>query len=361
MKSKLTAIVFLFLLFTVPVGYFLVPDREVSEAERRNLAQYSHPTAESIWSGSWLTETEKYLLDQFPLRDTARDTENLWNTYLLQRLDNDGYYTENGSIAKILYPYSSSSAQKFIDKVNKLYEEHLQGMNVYCCIIPDKGWYLSSQSIRPTLDFAQMEKDVSQNLNPQIAYFSVENCLNAESYYLTDLHWKQEELGAVVDKMGKIMGFEKNISDMQANELFGFRGAYASQALLGQQLDTLIYLEDRDTQAAEVSVYGKPEINDVYQPEFFTHIDPYDVFLSGANPFITITNPLASSEKELVIFRDSFSSSLAPLLISEYRTITLIDLRYMSSVLLNDYITFKDQDILFLYGAEVVNNSDILR
>ena len=38
------------------------------------------------------------------------------------------------------------------------------------------------------------------------------------------------------------------------------------------------------------------------------------MFLSGSKSLLTITNPSADTDRELVIFRDSFASSLAPLL-----------------------------------------------
>ena len=43
----------------------------------------------------------------------------------------------------------------------------------------------------------------------------------------------------------------------------------------------------------------------------------------------------ADTEKELVIFRDSFGSSISPLLINYYSKITIIDNRYISS---NNYL-----------------------
>lgn len=76
---------------------------------------------------------------------------------------------------------------------------------------------------------------------------------------------------------------------------------------------------------------------------------------------VTISNPNASTDRELVIFRDSFSSSLAPLLCGEYTKITLLDLRYMATALIPQFVTFGDQDVLFLYSLEVVNNSAMLR
>ena len=85
--------------------------------------------------------------------------------------------------------------------------------------------------------------------------------------------------------------------------------------------------------------------------------DPYELFLSGPKSLLTIENPSAHTEKELIVFRDSFGSSIAPLLAEGYAKITLVDIRYLSPQMLDRFITFTDQDVLFLYSVSVLNNS----
>ena len=85
------------------------------------------------------------------------------------------------------------------------------------------------------------------------------------------------------------------------------------------------------------------------------------MYLSGAVPLMVIENPTATTERELVIFRDSFGSSLAPLLLEAYSKVTLIDIRYMASSLIGDYINFSNQDVLFLYNTLILNSSEMLR
>jgi hypothetical protein len=99
----------------------------------------------------------------------------------------------------------------------------------------------------------------------------------------------------------------------------------------------------------------------VYPINKLKNLDKYDIFLGGASSFIEITNPSNKSKRELVIFRDSFGSSLAPLLIEAYSKITLIDTRYISSDFYLDMIDFKNQDVLFLYSTLIVNNSSTLK
>ena len=72
-------------------------------------------------------------------------------------------------------------------------------------------------------------------------------------------------------------------------------------------------------------------------------------------------NPDAETDRELVIFRDSYGSSLAPLLVKGYSKITLVDIRYLASPFVGQYVRFDSQDVLFLYSTSVLNNSITLK
>ena len=98
----------------------------------------------------------------------------------------------------------------------------------------------------------------------------------------------------------------------------------------------------------DINVYDKSKINSW---------DLYDIYLGGAKGLPTIYNNLASSDDELIVFRDSYGSSLVPLLISSYKKIIVIDTRYISSNILDNYVEFKGQDVLFLYSVSTINNS----
>jgi hypothetical protein len=99
----------------------------------------------------------------------------------------------------------------------------------------------------------------------------------------------------------------------------------------------------------------------VYDLEKARGSDPYELFLSGSVSLLTVESPNARTDRELVIFRDSFASSLAPLLLEGYSRVTLVDIRYLSPTQLGRYLTFTDQDVLFLYSTGVLNNSSTLK
>ena len=89
--------------------------------------------------------------------------------------------------------------------------------------------------------------------------------------------------------------------------------------------------------------------------------DPYALFLSGSKSLLVLENPEAETDRELILFRDSFGSSLAPLLLEGYARVTLVDIRYISPALLDRFISFADQDVLFLYSTSVLNSSETIK
>ena len=89
--------------------------------------------------------------------------------------------------------------------------------------------------------------------------------------------------------------------------------------------------------------------------------DGYDLFLHGSKSLLTVENPEAETDKELVIFRDSFGSSIAPFFAEYYSKITLIDIRYLASEMVGRFVDFDNQDVLFLYSTPVLNNSVTLK
>ena len=100
---------------------------------------------------------------------------------------------------------------------------------------------------------------------------------------------------------------------------------------------------------------------EVYNMDKLTGRDLYEVFLSGSRSLLTIENPHAEEDRELIIFRDSFGSSIAPLLVQNYAKVTLVDIRYIQIDVLDRFLTFDGQDVLMLYSVPVLNNSQTIK
>lgn len=136
-----------------------------------------------------------------------------------------------------------------------------------------------------------------------------------------------------------------------------FVGVYAGQLPINKENDEIKILTNNILENCRVYNYETNKTTKIYNMDQINSIDKYDIYLSGAVSLLSIENPESKTEKELIVFRDSFASSFVPLLVDGYRKITMIDTRYISPKILGNYIEFSNQDILFLYSTSVINNS----
>ena len=123
----------------------------------------------------------------------------------------------------------------------------------------------------------------------------------------------------------------------------------------------MYYLWNDSFDALEIQDRERNREIGVYDLTALDGRDPYELFLSGSLSLITVKNPNASSDDRLILFRDSFGSSIAPLLVEGYSSVTLVDIRYLASSRLGGFVDFTGCDVLFLYSAGVLNNSSTLK
>ncbi len=330
-----------------------------SESERRELAQFPELSLKTVMNGSFMTDFEEYTVDQFPLRDTFRALKALSATYLFRQLDNNGLYEANGYLSKIEYPLSASSIDNACDTFSLIYETHLKEKDipVYLAVVPDKNAFLAAESGRPAMDYAAFYDAIRQGM-PYASYVDITPLLTLEDYYKTDTHWRQEAIVDVADTLAAAMGTTLPSSYTENTLEKLFYGVYSGQAALPLPPDTLKYLTNDTINGLQVINRESDTPMDVYDQEKAFGRDPYEMFLSGSLSLISIENPHAATDKELVIFRDSFGSSITPLLAQGYKTVTVVDIRYISPRILDRFITFENQDVLFLYSTLVLNNNN---
>lgn len=177
----------------------LAKDKAISLAERRKLEQLPKITIENIKNGEISEKFDKYATDQFILRDLFRKTKAFVRIDILRQKDNNGLFEKDGAIYKMEYPLNKKNVQKSFEKINKVYDKYLQGMNVYYAIIPDKNHYLKNDD-HLKIDYKELEEISKQELK-QLKYIEIEDTLKLEDYYKTDLHWKQENLTNVLGRI----------------------------------------------------------------------------------------------------------------------------------------------------------------
>ena len=338
------------------------PAKDISEAERRKLAQFPALTAQSVGSGRFMTDFERYTLDQFPLRDAFRRLKAVVHYDLLGQRDNNGIYLTGGSAAELEYPLNEVSVSNALKKFNALYETYLSGSRVVVSVVPDKGYYLAEKNGYPTMDYEALFAAVEDGMD-WAEYVDLTDLLSAEDYYRTDTHWRQEQLLDVSQRLCHALEAQSFLPEELTRTTVErpFYGVYCGQAALPMKPDTMYTMENSLISACTVYNHETKETTSVYNMDKLESRDLYDVYLSGATPLLTIDNPNAETDRELIVFRDSFGSSLTPLLLKSYKTVTLVDIRYLASDYLGQFVDFHGQDVLFLYSTLVLNNSGTLK
>ena len=338
------------------------PARQLSEAERRPLAQAPKFTMESLLSGQFREKFEAYTLDQFPLRDGFRRVKSLFHTGVLGQKDNNGIYLADGYAVKQEYPLNPGSVNHAIGQFQKIYDQYLPESRCFYAIVPDKGFYFGESSGHLTMDYDALYAQMEAGL-PWATAIDLRPALTGTDYYRTDTHWRQEALIPAAALLSNALGVTPpNVADYTQTPVEKpFYGVYYGQAALPMEPETIFLLENDLLGQCTVYDYETGTYGSVYDMTKLDSRDLYDVYLSGARALLTIENPNAKTDRELVIFRDSFGSAMAPLLLSDYAKVTLVDIRYIQSNLLGQFLDFRGQDVLFLYSTLVLNSSSTLK
>lgn len=332
-------------------------DCEVSITERRKLEQFPGLALSNIVDGTFMKKFDKYSTDQFYNRDVFRLLKANIDLNIYKNYHN--LYIYNDYIIEQIYPLNDSSVSSLARKINNIKDTYLDNSNkIYISIIPDKNYFVNDGNLK--LDYDLLRDNFISKIDGG-NYIDIFKELELDDYYKTDQHWKEERLFKVASKIANYMNIEINDKYIE-EEIIDFEGTYASRIPNNKKIkDTIKIIKNKDINMSYGYNYLTNSYSSIYDMSKINSLDKYDIYLSGSVPIITITNNNSNIDKELIMFRDSFGSSLAPLLISGYKKITLIDTRYVNPRILNNYIDFIDKDILFIYSTLLINDSSSIK
>lgn len=377
--------------FTLSVFSWLKEEDGFSESERRVLAKRPKIFIETVMNGAFMEEFEAYCVDQFPFREKFRGIKAVVSYEILGKKDNNGIYLADGHLSKMEYPMQTKMLNNAAVRINEIYDMYFkeQESKCYFSIVMDKNYFLAKKNGYLSMDYEALISYMRERVK-FAEYIDISHLLSLEDYYTTDTHWRQEKIVDVAEYLKEAMTKEeKELSEgklidiktqawadikkepladdakmYEIKELENpFYGVYYGQAALPVKPDRLFYLESDILKQCKVTSYdtGKAKETVIYNMEKARGNDAYEIFLSGTSALQVIENPNAKEKKELIVFRDSFGSSLVPLLVNEYSVVTVIDTRYVQSKMVGNLVDFHGQDVLFLYSTMVLNNSTSLR
>ena len=382
MKKKLPALlpvaVFLTMVFGFSLWNLLRPARSFSENENRALAQLPQFSLESLFAGTFTSDYEEYLTDQFPLRDEWISLKTRAELLLGKKDVNNVYFGKNGWL---LDKYKGTlSEERMQDNLAKLGEftHYAAGLlgedHVRAMLVPTASGVLTNRLPPFASDFDQAAMLAqAEALCPEGTFLSLLPALQEHQeeyiYYRTDHHWTTLGAYYAYDQLCQTLGlvpFDR--SAHTAVEVENFYGTFYSRARTwNARPDVLTYYQlDAPLTIYQVTGPGMPgegQTTGLYDLAKLDAYDKYAAFLHGNNGLSRVEG---EGQGRILVIKDSYANSLVPFLTANYADIDVIDLRnynygldaliqenqYDQILVLYSFDSFKSDPYLYRAGIE---------
>lgn len=338
-----------FVAWILIVSALYLPRKRFSSFENRYLESFTLPTIENLISLDWMEQFEVALCEQFNLRNTSI-TIKTYMDQLLGQTDNGRVYFGKEDYLMQIEDTSNTYLDINIASLNKLSEN----ISIPIDFIPVYSSLSTLNDLAPNftttqqLDIMAYLKDSLVNIHIVDTYDAFKN--QKDYYYKTDHHWTM--LGA---KKAYELYMNKTVSDELFEVKTDFLGTLYNQApTLNSTTDTILSLKDDKNITVKYS--DGTQTNSYYASDKLNTSDAYRYYLNGNFERIDIEtkNP---NGKSILIIKDSYANCFIPFLNNDYQFITIVDLRYGNTNLI-DILNNKFDRCLILYGIQQFTNDE---
>ncbi|WP_253198757.1 DHHW family protein [Clostridium estertheticum] len=352
-------LMFLFFIFSVMILNIIVPNKKFSSQENRNLKSKPKLSADNLLYNKFTSKYEKYIADQFILRNFWINVKSRSEILAGKKENNDVYLGKNKYlIAKFKKPGKEAFDEK-VKAINDFSTENKK-VNKYIMLVPNKIKVLEDKlpEFSPAENQLEYINKFYSGLDKSIKTINVFDALNKNKnkyiYYKTDHHWTTQGAYYAYLEFCKSSGLtlkDVNYYNIKkvSNEFYGT--LYSKAGVTNVDSDTInVYLPKKHEDLLVNYVEEKKKSSSLYNSSSLNTKDKYSTFLGGNHPIIKIST-MSDSSKKLLVIKDSYANCFIPFLTSHFSDIIVVDLRYYSdniSTLIKDYnIT----DALMLYNA----------
>ena len=349
----------------------LLPDKKFSAEENRLLQTMPKLSISSIFSGRFETKAESYAADQFMLRNMFIKIKSSFDTSLGSTESNNVFMCKDNYLMENI---SKADAKKMENNYNSLakLKQLYPNINMDFMLVPNAANIMSDKlplfavtedQNKQMDDFFKKIQSIGINPVDVRATFK-KNKEKIELYYHTDHHWTTDGAYLAYQDFAKKNKLNSNIKYDALAVKNDFRGTLASKSGFTNGLNDMIkiYLpKEGQNYKNSVIFYSdtKEKTTEFYKLNNLKKKDTYTVFGGSNHPIYSIKTPV-SSQRKLLLIKDSYANSFIPFLSQDYREIIVIDPRYffddISEIIKANGIT----DILFLYNANTFFNDNSL-
>ncbi|GCD08900.1 DHHW family protein [Clostridium tagluense] len=356
---KSLTLIFLSFIFSVMILNIIVPSKDFSEEENRKLKNKPKFTINNLLHNRFTSKYEKYISDQFILRNFWINVKSKAEILTGKKENNDVYL---GDDSYLIDKFNKPSEEDFAEKLKAIntFSHDNKELSKYIMLVPNKVEVLKDKlpAFAPVENQLQYINKFYSGLDKDIKSINVFDTLNKNKdkyiYYKTDHHWTTYGAYYAYLEFCKSSGITpKDISDYDITEVNNkFYGTLYSRAGV-KNVDSdiiTVYLPKTHEDILVNYIDEKKKSASLFNSSSLNTKDKYSVFLGGNHPIIK-TSTMNLNNKHLLVIKDSYANCFIPFLTSHFGEIIVVDLRYYSddvSALIKDYnIT----DVLMLYNT----------
>jgi len=361
--SKSVIVLFLLLVFGFTAVSMVWPDRTFSENENRVLASAPEFSVENLFEGKFMSDYEKYITDQFFLRDEWIQLKTLTEMALNKQdingvyMGKDGYLIERHEDSEIDFEMLAKSKDYLVQFVER-YTKRLGADKVKVMLVPTASEVLLDKLPPFAEGFNQngMIDEVYASL-PEGVAVDVRDILKEHAdeyiYYKTDHHWTSLGAFYAYQAYCEAKGFDvPALEDATFTEVSDeFLGTVYSKLNLELSKDSMHTVMLPNTPSKiQMTVDMAEKFNGLYNDEYLSQKDKYSYYLDGNH---ALTEIVSNSEGEgtLLIIKDSYSHCFAPMTLGNYEKVYLVDFRYFNMPISQFMMQYRITDVLVLYNA----------
>ena len=358
--ANLIGKIFIILLFLVMIINVIVPDREESELENRALEQRPRFNLTTILSGDFMEQWEKYLSDQFAGRDTWRSLKVSLDRLGGARKENDIYIGKAGQLMEDIEVPDDGRLDANLTAIRDFAETY-EDIPVTMMLVPDAACILNDSlpAFARVEDQRQMFSMAERKLGDTVNWVDTVSILNNHKseklYYKTDHHWTTQGAFYVFQDAAETLGIEGDVSDdfVSYTVTDSFNGVLAASSGVGldemEQIDIYAPTGGDDDVVVNYVDEGR-KTTSLYDSSKLETRDKYGVFLGGNTSVVDIRT-VSTSQKRLLVVKDSFADCFIPFLAPYYREIVVVDPRYYSGTMQDIMDSYRITDALILYSG----------
>lgn len=370
LRCKILIAVFLIFIFGFAAAGFICKDRDFSEMENRNLAQFPEFSFEKLKSGDFTGGVESYMSDQVFLKDQLVSLKTDCERAVLKTYQNGVYFGKDGYY---LQQYTENSLQidKNIGYINDWAKKVQNNIPIDFILVPNAVSVLKDYLPQFAVNDKQTDslKHIENILSDRIWLLNAYEPLKIKAdkgeqvFYKTDHHWTDAGANAVFEAyLSAKNESESDISfDNSINRKDFYGTLYSKAPSAFAKLDTMI-LPDHSGAVHHVEYVKEGKTADsLIDESFLDKKDKYAAFLGGNFARINIKSDNSAVNEKVLILKDSYANAMMPYLANQYSDLIVVDMRYyhFEEQTVSELVKNEDIDrVIMIYNMDFINSDD---